>query len=199
MVPPATTRTLGEHASALVLQSARSKLLAEQAAQMLRDTDTLFPRPKSPARAPRMFPSSQPAAGTPTLPNTVSTEPDQTNNSRVETEEPENGQKQSNNGRRKQQRLKRSGGYNFEEVCTQCTCTRRPARVHRATQTVMETQWRAELREALAAPGLPGGVTVTLLDDTREKLLKVSREGLMIERKRKSVIRRNIWQELARK
>merc|ERR1711954_193275 len=103
--------------------------------KMLRDTDALFQRPTSPARAPRMFPSSQPAAGTPTLPSTVPTEPNQTNNTRVETEEPENGQKQSNNNRRrKQERPQRSGGYNFE-VCTQCTCTRRPTRVHRATQT----------------------------------------------------------------
>ena len=66
----------------------------------------------------------------------------------------------------------------------------------------METEsdnWRTEVRKALGAPGLPGGVTVTLLDDTRDKLMKVSREGLLNERKRKSVIRRNIWQELAKK
>merc|ERR1711954_272599 len=169
--------------------------------KMLRDTDALFQRPTSPARAPRMFPSSKPAARTPTLPNNVPAEHDETNNARVETPKPENGEKQSNsnnNRRRKQERLQRSGGYNLE-VCTQCTCTRRAARVHRATQTVVEAQRRSELRECLATPGLPGGVSVTLLDDSQDKLLKVSREGLMIERQRKSVIRRNLWQELARK
>ena len=40
---------------------------------------------------------------------------------------------------------------------------------------------------------------MTLLDDSQDRLLKVSREGLMMERQRKSVIRRNLWQKLAGK
>ena len=66
----------------------------------------------------------------------------------------------------------------------------------------METEsenWRSKLRKAVGTQGLqPGGVTVTLIDDTKDKLMKVSREGLEYERKCKSVICKNIWQELAK-
>ena len=166
---------------------------------MLRDTDALFQRPTPPTRAPRMFPSSPTTAGTPTIPNNVPTEHGTTDKTRVETPKPEIWEKQSNNNRRrKQEKPQRSGSYNLD-VCTQCTCTRRAARVHRATQTTMEAQWRSELRECVAAPRVPGGVSVTLLDDSQDRLLKVSREGLMMERQRKSVIRRNLWQKLAGK
>ena len=123
-----------------------------------------------------------------------------TSNTRVETPKPENWEKQSNNNRRrKQEKPQRSGSYNLE-VCTQCTCGRRAARVHRSTQTSpTEAQWRSELRECVSAPRVPGGVSITLLDDSQDRLLKVSREGLMMERQRKSVIRRNLWQKLAGK
>ena len=66
----------------------------------------------------------------------------------------------------------------------------------------METEfgnWRTEFRKALGGTKVqPGGVTLTLLEDTGDKLMKVSREGLENERKRKSVIRHNVWRELAK-
>ena len=204
MVPPASPRTLGERASSLVLHSARSKLLAEQTTKLLNDTARIFQTPKPPARAARMFPTSQSAAGAPTIPLPVSTKTSGTEHSGVKTEDPKDGQQKSNTGRRKQQFPRRTGGFNFEEKCTICASPRRTvgARVHRGIQCELQTEfssWQSEFRKALGSSRVqPGGVTLTLLEDTGDKLTKVSREGLEQERKRKSVIRRNIWRELAK-
>ena len=149
MVPTASPRTLGERASSLVLQSARSKLLAEQATKLLNDTARIFPTSQPPTRAARMFPTSQSPAGAASILIPVSTKTSETGPPGVETEKPDSGQQKSNTGRRKQQFPRRSGGFNFEEKCTMCACPRRTAgaRVHRGIQVDMQTEfscWQTE-------------------------------------------------------
>ena len=146
MVPTASPRTLGERASSLVLQSARSKLLAEQATKLLNNTARIFPTSQPPARAARMFPTSQSTTGASPILIPVSTKTSETEPPGVKTETPEDGKQKSNTGRRKQQFPRRSGGFNFEE---KCASPRRTvgARVHRGIQCELQTEfgnWRTE-------------------------------------------------------
>ena len=82
-----------------------------------------------------------------------------------------------------------------------CTCTRPElgrrtvgARVHRGIQCDLQKEfssWQTKFPQALGSSRVKTeGVAVTLLEDTGDKLKGVSREEQ--ERKRKSVIRRNI-------
>ena len=192
MVPTASPRTLAERASSLLLQSARSKLLAEQATKLLDDTARIFPTSQSPTGAALIL-----------IP--VSTRENETEHPGVKIKTTQDGKPKSDPGRRKQKFPRKSGGFNFEEKCTMCTSTRHElgrrtvgARVHRGVQCNLQTEfssWQTEFCQALGPPRVQtGGVTLTLLEDSGDRLKGVSWEER--ERKRKSVIRRNIWREL---
>ena len=195
MVPTASPRTLAERASSLLLQSARSKLLAEQSAKLLDETAKIFPSSQSPTGVAPIF--------IPVSPGEKSGASNKTGNPGVKIETTEDGKPKSDPGRRKQKFPRKSGS--FETKCTMCTSTRHElgrrtvgAQAHRGVQCNLQTEfssWHTEFCQALGPPRVQtGGVSLTLLEDSKDRLKGVSWEES--ERKRKSVIRGNIWAKL---